>query len=184
MNNIVDISTYHPSKSDKFFFDANIWMYLYCPLGDYKRETIKEYDGFLKKAIQSKSSIFISSLVLSEFFNSWVRLDFNILNKSNPLKFKTDYRNTKLYESQVLTIRTVVIRQIMQIAKRIDDKFANISLDELFEEIENSDFNDNYFLTMANLEGLKIVTNDLDFASPKKTSITILTANKKMLNRV
>lgn len=181
MNNIIDISTYQPNQNDKFFFDANIWMYLYCPLGNYRRKTIKEYDGFLKKAIQSKSSILISSLVLSEFFNSWVRLDFNILNKSNSLKFKTDYRNTKLYENQVLNIKTVVIKHIMQIAKRIDDKFANISIDELFKEIEKSDLNDNYHLAMANLENFKIVTDDSDFAFPRKNSITILTANKKML---
>lgn len=78
MNNIIDICTYMPLENDKFFFDTNIWMYLYCPIGNYNKQVIGEYDGFFKKAYQARSPIFISSLVLSEFFNAWIKLDFNI----------------------------------------------------------------------------------------------------------
>ncbi len=183
MNNVIDIDTYTPLESDNFFFDTNIWIYLFCPIGNYKKKVIKKYDGFLKRACQSKSSVFISALVLSEFFNTWLRLDFNI-RKRKCSDFKKDFRNTKLYENQVLIIEKVVRKHIMQIAQRVNDKFENISLDELFKEIGKSDFNDNYYLTMSNLENFKIVTNDSDFAFSRKISTFILTANKKMLKRV
>ena len=49
MTNIFDITTYSPKKDEPFLFDANIWMYLYCPLGNYKRKTIRIYDQFLKQ---------------------------------------------------------------------------------------------------------------------------------------
>lgn len=65
MSNIIAVDSYQPQVNDKFFFDTNIWMYLYCPIGNYKKRIIQKYDGFLKRALQSKSSIFISSLVLS-----------------------------------------------------------------------------------------------------------------------
>ena len=187
MNNIIDISNYSPDKDDKFFFDANIWMYLYCPLGGYGKDKPEKYSGFLKKALEAKSSIFISSLVLSEVFNAWIKLDYNILkdkDKSKYADFKKNYRNTGLYRNQTSFLKTVVTKHILNIAKRTDDKFKNISLDELFKEIEASDFNDNYYLAMANCENFKIVTNDSDFAFSRKRSIPILTANYKMLKRV
>lgn len=187
MNNIIDISAYTPLESDKFFFDANIWMYLYCPLGGYGKDKPAKYSGFLKKALEAKSSIFISSLVLSEVFNAWIRLDYNILkdkDKSKYADFKKKYRNTGLYRNQTLTIKAVVTRHIMKITKRVDDKFKNILLDDLFKEIEASDFNDNYYLAMANCENFKIVTNDYDFAFSREKSVPILTANNKTLKSV
>lgn len=83
----------------------------------------------------------------------------------------------------MVDIKTTVRTQILKFAKRLDDNFSNVSLDELFAQIENSDFNDNYYLTMAKLEGFKIVTNDSDFAYSRKIPVSILTANKKMLRR-
>lgn len=88
-----------------------------------------------------------------------------------------------MYKNQVSTIKTVVTKQIMKIAQRVDDKFGNISLDELFKEIKDSDFNDNYYLALANSEKFKIVTNDYDFAFSRAISVPILTANKEMLKR-
>jgi len=186
MNNIVDITKYNPLAKDKFFFDANIWLYLFCPIGDYKKDVIAKYDKFLKKIIESKSSIFISSLILSEIFNRWARLEYNILKGEEPSKYhdyKRDYRGTEIYDKQVKDIKMVVEKHIMKVSKRIDDKFSSIPLDKLFENMGNYDFNDNYFLTIANLESFKIVTHDSDFAS-FKTPVFILTANEKVLRRV
>ncbi|MBU0701452.1 PIN domain-containing protein [bacterium] len=184
MNNIIDIMTYNPNKDDKFFLDANIWMYLFCPIGDYGKDTVTKYSAFLKKAIQSKSPIFISSLVLSEFFNAYVRLEFNILKSNAPLRyqdFKRDFRKTDDYQRLMVDIKTTVKTQILKVSKRVDDNFSNMNLEGLFDNIDQSDFNDNYYLTMANLEKFKIVTNDYDFAFSRATSVPILTANKKML---
>ena len=184
MSNIIAIDSYQPQDKDKFFFDTNIWMYLYCPLGNYKREVIKKYDGFLKKAIGVKSSVFISSLVLSEFFNAYTRLEFNILKEKEPSKyrdFKKDFRETAAYKKTVISIKTIVKTQILKLSKRLDDMFSNINLDELFENIERSDFNDNYYQLLAATENIKIVTNDSDFASTRKIPVPILTANYKLL---
>ncbi len=186
MNKIIDIDNYTPLDSDKFFFDANIWIYLYCPIGNYNKDIIKKYSRFLKKAYQAKSSIFISALALSEFFNRWTRLDFKELNDSDPSKYanyKKNFRNTEAYKNSVSTIKTTVMEHIMKIAKRVDDKFEKISIDELFKEIEVSDFNDKYYLAMANLENFKIVTHDSDFNSSKEKPVPILTANHQMLKK-
>ncbi len=181
MSNIIAIDSYQPQEEDKFFFDTNIWMFLYCPMGNYKEAIVKKYDGFLKKAIGIKSSIFISSLVLSEFFNAYTRLEFNILKGKEPLDFKKDFRGTDDYQRLVINIKTIVKTKILKLAKRLNDNFSNINIDELFEDIEQSDFNDKYYQFLAITENIMIVTDDSDFASTKKTTVPILTANYKLL---
>jgi predicted nucleic acid-binding protein len=184
MNNIVAIDSFQPQEKDKFFFDTNIWMYLYCPMGGYNRNVIKKYDAFLKKVIQARSSIYISSLVLSEFFNAYTRLEFNILKGKEPTKyhvFKKDFRGTSDYKKLVLDIKTTVESYILKLAKRLDDNFSSIDLDDLFEDIEKSDFNDSYCLILVAGENIKVVTNDYDFVSTKKLKVPILTANDKLL---
>lgn len=183
MNNIIDITTYNPNGNDKFFFDANIWMYLFCPMGGYKKDTVTKYDGFLKKAIQVDAQIFISSLVLSEFFNAYTKLEFNMLKNKNPVNYKDykkDFRKTKKYKEIMTEIKTVVKAKILKLSKKINDKFEDIDLDKVFENIEESDFNDNYYKVLLSGENMKIVTDDYDFARVDEP-ISIVTANPKLL---
>jgi len=184
MNEIVDISKYNPKRNDKFIFDTNIWIYLFYPMGNYNEDITKKYAGFLKKVLQSESSIYIFSLTLSEIFNTSMRLEFNI--KKNHLHknidFKKDFRNTPEGKKLTSDILMIITHKIMKIATRIDDKFSNIPVNRLFDQIENYDFNDRYFLLMADLDKFKIVTNDSDFAISSEISATILTANEKMLS--
>jgi len=184
MSNIIDINNYTPLKSDKFFFDANIWMYLFCPLGNYQKEQIEKYDSFLKKALQAKSSIFVCSLILSEFFNSYTHLEFNILKEKHSSEyknFKKDFKPTEIYKKLVNQIVTIVKTKILKLSERVDDGFENMNLDDLFSNIEVSDFNDNYYFIMAAAKKFTIVTNDYDFISSKKAVVPVLTANYKLL---
>ncbi|MEA3450841.1 MAG: PIN domain-containing protein, partial [Bacteroidota bacterium] len=70
----IDINTYSPKASDKFFFDNNIWMYLYCPIGSYKEILVQKYSNLFGKILEVGAKIYVSSLVLSEFYNSYSRL--------------------------------------------------------------------------------------------------------------
>ena len=183
MNKIIDIKSYQPQKDDIFFFDTNIWMYLYCPMGDYKKHIRQLYSNFFKKVVARKSSILIASFVLSEFFNAYTRLEFNVLKNKEPetyQDFKKDFRNSEHYKSTVLAIKNVVQHNILKVAQRIDDKFHHLNVDELFTDIELSDFNDKYIVFLANDEEMKVVTNDSDFHT-MNLKTAILTANKQLL---
>lgn len=185
MNNIIDISSYTPKKSEPFLFDANIWMYLYCPLGNYNKKIIRIYDQFLKQIIQANSTIYISSLILSEFFNAYCRLEFNIKKKKNPSRYndyKKDFRTTQEYCDLITIIKTTVKNQILKLAHRIDDEFSNIDIDKLFSIIGISDFNDGYYHIFAEQKNITIVTDDRDFWI-KNSNVKILTANKYLLKK-
>lgn len=79
MNNVMDVETYVPQDGDRYFFDTNIWLYFYCPvisISSYKKTIISKYDGFLKKVINSNTTIYVSSLIASEFINVWLKIGF------------------------------------------------------------------------------------------------------------
>ena len=184
MTEIMNIDMYSPQKSDRFFFDTNIWIYLFYPIGNYKRAIIDKYSEFFHKLIQAEADIFISSLVLSEFFNVWVRAEFRILQEAEPDKykeFKRDFRNTQLYQDKMREVKFIVKHQIFKLAKRIDDDFSGLKIDKILRDIEKWDFNDKLHLALVKRHNLKFVTNDSDFHSVQ--DVPIITANHHLLRK-
>ncbi len=185
MPEVIDINTFSPSAYDRFFFDNNIWMYLFCPLGNYKKSRIKKYDRFLKKVVEAKAQIFISSLILSEFFNTFAHTEFNILRRQEPDKyknFKNDFRNTNKYKKLLKDIKTIVKSQILKLANRLDDQFKSIDIDSTLDNIEEHDFNDKYSMELSMMNDLKIVTHDRDFLN-SDLDFTVVTANKSLMEK-
>jgi predicted nucleic acid-binding protein len=186
MNNVMDIELYVPKDGDKYFFDTNIWLYFYCPvisISSYKKTIISKYDGFLKKAINSDTTIYVSSLIASEVINVWLKLDFNILRRKKAVKndYKQHYRSSEYYLDTVKEIEEVFNNQLLKISTPLDDRATEISLLDVLSGLDKIDFNDCYYHHLAKLDSLLIVTNDADFAE-LDTGISILTANQKLLN--
>ena len=179
----MDVEAYVPRDGDRYFFDANIWLYFYCPIGNYGKNTIRKYDGFLKKAINNDTAIYISSLVISEIVNRWLRLDFSRVKRrdGNMRNFKQDYRGSSHYHNAFKDIEKVFNNQLLKISIPLDDRTTEISLPDVLSGLDKTDFNDCYYHHLAKLDNLLIVTNDADFAE-LDTGISILTANQKLLN--
>lgn len=187
MNKIIHINNYSPSGADKFFFDTNIWMFLYCPIGNYEALKVKKYSTFFKKIIDAGSTIFISSLIFSEFINSYAHLDFELLNKKSPQKykkFKKDYKNTIGFEKVIDEI-SINVKKILNlgVVQKIEDKFGSIDIAKLFYNNKYFDFNDRYYQELSQLENFKIVTDDRHFAF-SKTNARVITANEKLLKNI
>jgi predicted nucleic acid-binding protein len=173
---IVDITKYSPKSSDIFFFDNNIWMYLFCPLANYNKYRQKHYSSFLQSVNTSKSTIFINSLILSEFTNRYLRMDFEqwkVAQKKYDADFKTDYVGTVRYKDTVSEIKWN-INKIMKLCEKASDNFNAINLDLIFNHFSNIDFNDSYYLELAKFSKWKIVTDDKDFVNYKGHDIEII----------
>ncbi len=169
----LSITSYKPQRSDKFFFDNNIWMYLYCPIGNYKEEIVSQYSNFFGKVLDAGSTIYVSSLTLSEFYNAYLRLDFNIWRCDEKKDFKKDFRPTEQFKKTNETILRSIESRILGISRRVDDDFTSLPVSKLIERIGILDFNDNYYTELALKHSFKIVTNDRDFEQVKD-NITIL----------
>lgn len=177
MSNKVSILSYTPSSEDKFFVDNNIWMYLFCPLGNYRQETVDAYNNFFLKLLQSKCTIYTSTLILSEFFNTYSRVDFSIKRSEQPSiyrDYKKDFRNTDYFNSLSKEICDIIKNKILKYSVRLDDNFSTINIHHVLTEDSNFDFNDKYFAKICEDNNIKILTNDKDFLN-LNNNIDVLT---------
>lgn len=180
---ITNITQFVPQKNECFLIDTNIWLYLFCPLGNYKTHRIKPYVDFFDKAVKNGSVFFISSVILSEFINRYLRLEYSILNaqQNNVFPdFKKDFRPSQEYKSVASIIRSTLKQDILKIAKTIDDCFTSLSIDQIVDSIEDIDFNDEYISHLSVHSKLKIVTNDADLKLTKANP-HLITANRRLL---
>ena len=182
---IVDIRRYQPSGGERFLFDANPWLFICWPNGDYEKEKATYYSGLLRTAMQKKCEIVITATVLSEIVNRVLRAEYGILKAKSPSEFadfKRDFRGSATYKATLKDIALVVERQILCYAKPIDDGFSNVSVVRIVAGMAKGDFNDCCYSWLASLRGLVLVSNDGDFSSVAE-NVTVVTANWKMVNR-
>lgn len=178
---VINVKDYEPKSSDVFFFDNNIWMLLFCPLGNFRQSSQKAYSAFLRSIQSSRSTVFISSLVLSEFANASLRIDFGQWKERSgniEANYKIDYVGSDSYKD---TTEAVIssIKNILKIAEKSPDDFNSLNLDKILDGFELRDFNDNYYLALAVSKNWKVVTDDSDYFTFNHPSLKIFTFNDK-----
>lgn len=174
-----DISAYQPKFNESFFFDANIWIFLFCPIAFTGKRKQNLYSKFLADAQRSKSGIFINSLVLSEFANRYLRLEFDFWKKDpdhTGADYKKDFVGSVKYK-EVIEEVIVQIRSILKLSEKVSDNFQAVSIENLFSEFGNCDFNDSYYIELSRMNNWKIVTDDADFFRNNKLGMVIISAN-------
>jgi predicted nucleic acid-binding protein len=180
MGKIHNISSYKPAYTDVFFFDNNVWMFLYCPIGGYEANKQRKYSAFFNELIRNKRTIFINTLILSEFSNAYLRLEFNIWRKKpeniGKDNYKKDFVDTQQFKQTVGEVKEQ-INNILKVTEKCSDEFTSISFNNVLANFGlNLDFNDSYYLELARKKGWKIVTDDADLKN-NQSGIEIITAN-------
>lgn len=161
--NLSSLNTFN--DSDKIIIDANVLIYVYCPLNSSSYDDfISHYTEILEKISKAKASVFVNSLIISEFINRWLRMDF----KKSPFAsadFKKDYRASERYRNTMRVILSELKKFYRQHkVTNIDDNFSNINfLSHYDKEIQN-DFNDIIIAENAISNKCKILTQDGDFS--------------------
>lgn len=166
MSSRIDVNTYDPQDDDKIFLDANIWLYLLCPIGNSRKSEVECYSRFFLKLLKSKCRLYTSSLVISEFFNTYCRLDFKIRrdqDKARYRDYKKDFRNTSEFNELAVDICNLIQHKIFKHAYRLEDNFSKIDMNNVLVADQNYDFNDKYFAQLCEENNIMILTNDKDF---------------------
>lgn len=175
--NKIDINKYQPKSGDCFYFDNNVWIYLFEPLGGYNQHLQKTYSNFLAASRSSGASIFVNSMVISEFSNRILRLSFDQWKGKSGIpspEYKKDFIGTQVYKDTVARI-TINVSKILKITEKGSDNFNAIPMDKVLKHLEFIDFNDSYMIEMAALSKWKIVTDDGDFVKYQGHAIDIIT---------
>ena len=197
---IIDIKTVSPDTYEFYFCDANVWIATlkYFGLGNQKQYEKPYVDFFqsiitlndtiesnpkLKKSKKNIPKIVLTSIVLSETINAYMRgiamkayFNGNITGYS----FKNDYSDnlSSDYKRQFKNLISD-ISAFKDYTVLIDDDFLNIRPFELLNNMpSNTDFNDFYYYKLLKDKNIPIITHDSDFLFE---DIPIITNNKKLL---
>ena len=140
-------------------------MYMFYTYGGYSKSLIRSYTTLFNNAIQNNSMIFIPSIEVSEFINTYCRQEYHRYLRQegkspSSFDFKHDYKATQDY--------------------KLDDIFSEIDITSIYDKPNEFDFNDRYYLKLAEKEGIKIITNDADFYSDLG-DVEVITANRNLL---
>jgi Predicted nucleic acid-binding protein, contains PIN domain len=168
MARIHNLNTYSVDSEDRFFFDTNIWMYMHCSIGKYNSQLVQDYSDFYQKIKVAGATIVTSALLISEFINTYSRLEFNIKKISDGLSdYKRDFRANAHYKPLLDNIILLTERKILKDSIKVKDDFHDFEESKFFDNPNTFDFNDEYFCYIAEKLNFKIVTNDKDFHSTK-----------------
>ncbi|MBN8699010.1 MAG: hypothetical protein J0L54_05315 [Chitinophagales bacterium] len=180
-NNILKVGNYNIKAGDTFFFDNNIWMYIYCPLANFQKDKRQAvYSKFYQYALSRKSHIYINTLVLSEFCNRYLRLDFDLCNKTGKPQyfssFKKDYVGSHQFIKTVSEIK-IHLNNILKFSQRCSDEFNAINMDDVLALFQSIGFNDSYYTYQAKRKNWVVVSDDSDMAANNipQAGITVLT---------
>lgn len=199
---IYDITAFPVDEFPYYFCDANVWiaaMKCYClgsvdkyeePYQTFVEAVVnlnEERDTHALKHIKNQPKIVLTSLVLSEIINSYMR---NVAMKSffmgsvlsKPPDFKKDYRDnpSSNYRAQLKNLCTDIIA-FSDYTVLWDDEFIKVDPYSWLNNLHSidADFNDLYYYEYIKHKHIPFVTSDKDCKFP---DVTIITANKELLS--
>lgn len=201
---ISDIRSLPVEDFPLYYCDANVWIATLKLYGNGVADSYElPYQTFVEaivnlnenndpqqiKKIKNKPKIILSSLVLSEIINSFMR---NVAMKAyfggndeyKKHDYKKDYRDNPVsnYKKELTNLCTD-ISSFEDYTILEQDDFVNMKPYSWINQLSSldADFNDLYYYKYLKSKGIPFVTNDKDF---NFQDIPIITANPKLLKLV
>lgn len=177
VNRIKDFDVH---SGDVFFFDTNVWMHVFGPMAGAKSEQQRRYAQLLRDIKTARASVFVSSLVITEYVNACLQIEFRNWKKKpeNVAKanYKHDFRPTQDYKDALRIVKSQV-KDILSVSERIPDCFNRIDVMPLFDW-NDIDFNDAYYMRLCDEQSNKVtlVTDDKDILENPNIKVELLTA--------
>jgi predicted nucleic acid-binding protein len=170
------IDNYNFPEGKGYFFDTNIWLYIYGPIG-WPDQRSDAYSKALKAIRHSDGTIYINCMIISEFINAFSRIEFK--QQTDFTRFK-EFRNSLAFRAIAQDI-AYNVRKILKSTLACDHELTVIDLPEIMDLFEQGkyDFNDLLFAQICRAKNMVFVTHDKDFS---ELGVEILTANEKLVN--
>ena len=177
-NKALDLSTYAFSQGEALLLDANVWLFLFPAPSDKLPGFTRGYSAALKRMLEAKVDLALDVLVLSEYLNSYCRIEWLALHKATYPRFK-DFRQSPVFAS-VGQGAALFARGILRLCNRHDHLFRTANIDDIFASFACGvcDFNDGLLAEACRQYGWKLVTSDSDCTDG---GIDVLTSNPKLL---
>lgn len=172
------ISKYTVGPTEDFFFDTNIWMFIFAPIAGSQPNKQKIYSAFFREIISRGATIWINSQVVAEYINRCLHMEFDQWKERTGnlgAKFKKDFRSTPEYKIALNDAKSN-ISVILQKSERHPDDFNSIKIDSIIASMGSScDYGDAIIVDLCKRKNFKLVTDDSDITNTTH-SFTVVTA--------
>lgn len=177
-NKAFDSSSYVFHAGEQILVDANVWLYLLPPATQPPPQYAEQYSEAMKKLIEAGARPIVELLVLSEYINRSLRLEYEAAWKHTYLSFK-NFRRSKDFAAVAKPVIEDV-KRILAMAEVEPTVLTKADLPWILAETERGtlDFNDGAIVETCRLRGMKLLTNDGDM---KLGGIEVLTSNPRLL---
>lgn len=176
---VFKLKDFEPKGSHHIFLDANVLIYAFAPLADYKLHLQEQITRFLDLSRQCNASLYVTSLVISEVYNVLLSSYFESWKETKEnqysLRLKKDYRPTEEFRDSVQSINSV-ISNILKLATPFPDNFHNSNFEFISSMCYDADYNDCVFLELANKNKWMIFTRDNDIINHPLREIDVITS--------
>jgi len=169
-------STDIPKLKDRaFFFDANIFLYLFWATG--KQSFENQYASIFGQLLKQKNAIYVDFIVISEIINRAFKTEYEkILQSQNLSKDKLPYkkfRDSQEGKDALEDIYSIVKNKIINKFNMSGKAFSKKDI-ESFLYYNTIDFNDKGIVSICMENNFILLTNDKDFIN---SDLEILSAN-------
>ena len=163
------LKEHNVSPLNSYLFDTNVWLYIYGPLAGSEKRKQSQYASLLRDIVDRKAGLFITSMVLSEYINRVLRIEFEQWKKHNGLynaDYKRDYRTTEDFQDALADVKAQVMDILYNVTQKRPDDFNNIDIDGIVNSMSNSaDFNDVYLVRCCERGNMCFVSDDKDIVN-------------------
>lgn len=169
---------------DRFYFDANVWVSIFPLPSDPSSESRRRYSNVLKRAKKVQSDIFLDSTVVSEYINTYSRIEYRAYFPGNPTMSFKKFRETHPDEyGRTAAEITDNLAEIFSLpnVRKIDCPFGTMNVEAMIGcfGADSCDWNDQVIVETCKKNGLTLITNDGDFRNVQ--DLDILTYNGRLL---
>ena len=177
MTNRFSLSDVDQLGSRPIFFDANVILSIYWPIG---RSRAANYSGLLKRLLQRDHPLATDITVLSEVFNRALQFEFkkDSLSASGTGGFQAFKRYRESPEGKVLA--SEVAKTLQRALARFEFLGKVFSTSEALAllDAQGLDFNDQVIVEVCRHQGCVLLTDDGDYAN---SPIDTLSLNPTLL---
>lgn len=175
---IAAVHNYPFHQSERLFFDANVWVFVYG--GDHppaKQAGI--YEQAFRKINDAGCAIYTDVLVVSEFVNVRAHMAWRSIKKHRHFK---QFRQSKAF----IGVGSKIVedaRKILSHCQLVDTGLDIAMLHSCLADYQAGkwDFNDSAIAQICHANNLTLLTDDADFAHQKFPAI--ITGNQTLLKR-
>ncbi len=177
-NKAYDLSSYSFSSGEQILVDTNIWLYLFPAPADPSNRFATQYSTGFSNLVSAKAQPVLDPIVLSEYLNRYIRIEWGGNYKSQYPKFK-NFRNSFDF-SAVVSSAEAFAKRIVSFCKIHSIPANELDLNQALADFSTRkvDFNDALLIDICKKRELKLMTNDGDFVDG---GIEVLTTNPRLL---